>query len=94
MLANRKIAKTIGDVGMRELKRQIEYQAAWYGREFVQIDRWAPTSKACSECGSVQTTMAFKVRQWACPDCGAAHDRDSNAAKNIFTVSYRREAGK
>ena len=84
MMANRRLAKSIGDVGMHELKRQLEYKAKWYGREFVQVDRWAPTSKACSACGTVQETMPLKVREWTCPDCNAVHDRDINAAKNIL----------
>ncbi|KFI18022.1 transposase, partial [Nitrosococcus oceani C-27] len=69
-------AKALGDVGMHELKRQLEYKAPWYGRAFRQVDRWAPTSKACSECAAVQEEMPLNVREWTCPDCQTVHDRD------------------
>ncbi len=87
MMANRRLSRALGDVGMHELKRQLEYKAKWYGRELVQVDRWAPTSKTCSVCGAVQKAMPLKVRQWTCPDCQTAHDRDINAAKNILRLA-------
>ncbi|KFI19586.1 transposase, partial [Nitrosococcus oceani C-27] len=64
MMANRRLAKALGDVGMHELKRQLAYKAKWYGRALVQVDRWAPTSKTCSACGTVIDVMALKVREW------------------------------
>jgi putative transposase len=87
MMANRRLAKSIGDVGMHELKRQLEYKAKWHGRAFVQVDRWAPTSKACSECGSVIEAMPIHIREWTCPDCKTVHDRDINAARNILALA-------
>jgi putative transposase len=86
MMANRRLSKAIGDVGMHELKRQLEYKAQWTGVKFVQVDRWAPTSKTCSDCGQVQEKMPLNIREWAC-DCGANHDRDINAAKNILALA-------
>ncbi len=79
--------KALGDVGMHELKRQLEYKAAWYGREFRQVDRFVPTSKTCSVCGAVQKAMPLKVREWTCSDCQTAHDRDINAARNILRLA-------
>ncbi|ABA58005.1 Transposase [Nitrosococcus oceani ATCC 19707] len=87
MMANRRLSKALGDVGMHELKRQLEYKAKWYGREFVQVDRWAPTSKTCSACGTVQKAMPLNVREWTCPDCKSVHDRDINAARNILRLT-------
>ena len=49
------------------------------------IDRWFPTSKLCSACGTIQRQMPLNVREWTCA-CGAAHDRDVNAAKNILAA--------
>jgi putative transposase len=66
---------------MHALKRQLEYRAKWTGVKFVQVGRWAPTSKTCSECGTVQETMPLSVREWTCADCQIVHDRDINAAK-------------
>jgi putative transposase len=68
---------------MGEFRRQIEYKAAWNGRTVVVVDRWFPSSKTCSQCGSYQEKMPLSVREWTCPDCGARHDRDVNAAKNL-----------
>jgi putative transposase len=80
------LAKHISDAGWGELKRQLDYKAAWAGRQVVKIDRWFPSSKRCHECGHVVDAMPLAIRAWACPDCGAAHDRDINAAKNILTA--------
>ncbi len=96
MKKNRKLAKSIGDAGWAEFVRQLEYKARWYGREVVKIDRWHPSSKRCSDCGHTVEKMPLKVRHWTCPECGANHDRDINAARNILAaglaVSARGEA--
>ena len=96
MKKNRKLAKSIGDAGWAEFVRQLEYKARWYGRELVKIDRWHPSSKRCSDCGYTAEKMPLNVRQWTCPECGANHDRDVNAARNILAagraVSARGEA--
>lgn len=96
MQKNRKLAKSIGDAGWAEFVRQLEYKARWYGRELVKIDRWHPSSKRCSDCGYTAEKMPLNVRQWTCPECGANHDRDINAARNILAagraVSARGEA--
>jgi putative transposase len=96
MQKNRKLAKSISDAGWAEFVRQLEYKAKWYGREVVKIDRWYPSSKRCSDCGYTAEKMPLNVRHWTCPDCGANHDRDINAARNILAaglvVSARGEA--
>ena len=84
MLQHPTLAKAISDVGWSELTRQLEYKAKWYGRTFVQIDTFFPSSKTCSECGHVVDFLPLEVRSWTCPDCGAQHDHDLNAAKNIL----------
>lgn len=86
MLKNHCLAKAISDVGWSELVRQIEYKATWYGRTVIRIDRFEPSSKTCSACGSVMESMPLEVRSWICPECGTCHDRDVNAAKNIEAV--------
>lgn len=65
-----------------ELRQMLEYKADWYGGEVVAIDRYFPSTKLCSDCGTVTESKPLSVRFWKC-DCGTAHDRDVNAAKNI-----------
>ena len=93
MLKNHHLAGAIADVGMGEFRRQMEYKAAWYGRTVIVVDRFAPTSKTCSHCGSYQPRMPLSVRQWTCPDCGTRHDRDINAAKVILKFATAGNAG-
>lgn len=83
MVSNRSLARAISDQGWRELRRQLEYKADWYGRDLVVIDRWFPSTKRCSACGWTNQTLPLSVRNWACPQCGTVHDRDVNAAINI-----------
>lgn len=87
LVRNRSLAKAIHDVGWSEIVRQLDYKAKWYGRTFVQIDRFYPSSKRCSSCGHTLAALPLATRAWQCPECGAQHDRDINAAINI------REAG-
>ncbi len=84
MLQHPTLAKAISDVGWSELTRQLAYKAKWYGRTFVQIDTFFPSSKTCSQCGHVVDFLPVEVRTWTCPECGIQHDRDLNAAKNIL----------
>lgn len=83
MMANRKLAKSIWDCSLYELTRQIAYKAKWYGREFIQIDRWFPSSKTCSRCGYVNEGLTLADREWTCPRCEKVLDRDANASQNI-----------
>jgi putative transposase len=82
MVKNRKLAKSISDAGWGELTRQLAYKAAWYGRNFVQLDRWFLGSKTCSKCGHIVDQLPLNIREWDCPKCDAHHDRDVNAALN------------
>ncbi|SRR6266487_68831 len=86
MLKNHCLAKAISDVGWGEFTRQLEYKAKWYGRAFIKLDRFYPSSKTCSACGYILEALPLDVREWACPSCGACHDRDINAACNILAV--------
>jgi putative transposase len=86
MLKNHCLAKAISDVGWGEFTRQLEYKAKWYGRTFIKIDRFYPSSKTCSACGHILEALTLDVREWACPSCAVCHDRDINAACNILAV--------
>ncbi len=83
--SQRALARAIGDASWRQLRAMLEYKARWYGRELVVVDRWFPSSKLCSACGVIAQAMPLEVRAWVCA-CGAAHDRDVNAAKNVLAA--------
>ncbi|PHM07719.1 transposase [Nostoc sp. 'Peltigera malacea cyanobiont' DB3992] len=86
MVKNRKLALSISDASWGELVRQLEYKSNWYGRTFVKIDRWFPSSKRCGHCGHIVDKLPLNIREWDCPKCGTHHDRDVNAAKNILAA--------
>ena len=82
--------RNISDVSWSELIRQLEYKSSWYGRKFVQVDRYFPSSQLCSCCNFKNTEVKdLKIRKWVCPQCGSTHDRDHNAAKNILLEAKR-----
>jgi putative transposase len=86
MVKNRKLALSISDASWGELVRQLEYKCDWYGRTLIKIDRWFPSSKRCGGCGHIEEEMPLNIREWNCPNCGIAHDRDLNAANNILAA--------
>ncbi|MEH2001227.1 MAG: RNA-guided endonuclease TnpB family protein [Nostoc sp.] len=86
MVKNKKLAFSISDASWGELIRQLEYKCDWYGRTFVKIDRWFPSSKRCGHCGYIVEKLPLNVREWDCPKCSTHHDRDINASKNILAA--------
>jgi putative transposase len=95
MMQNRKLSRSINDMGFFEFRRQLEYKAQMRGGLVKIVDRWYPSSKTCSVCGSIQESLPLLVREWQCPQCGAHHDRDHNAAINLanYAVSSTVSAG-
>ncbi|GAB2695218.1 RNA-guided endonuclease TnpB family protein [Kitasatospora kifunensis] len=85
MLKNRSLARAVSDASWSEMRSMLEYKADWYGRELVVVDRWFPSSKLCSACGTLRSEMPLNVREWTC-HCGTTHDRDVNAARNILAA--------
>ena len=83
MKKNRRLARAIGDAGMAEFVRQLEYKCAWYGTGFERVDRWYPSSKTCSACGAVKQSLLLSERTYRCHRCGFECDRDENAARNL-----------
>lgn len=83
MMKNRKLSKAIQELSIHEVFRLLKYKCEWYGRNFVVIDRFYPSSKLCSKCGFKYKDLKLSERSWVCPECGEVHDRDFNAATNI-----------
>ena len=90
MVKNHNLAKSISDCGWSELIRQISYKAEWNNRQYIKIGRFTKSSQLCHVCGYInQDTKDLSVREWICPQCGTVHDRDINAAINIFNEGLR-----
>ena len=89
MARNRRLAKAVADASMGEALRELEYKCDWYGRGFVKVGRFYPSSKTCSHCGHVYRDLTLSQRSWTCPECGERVDRDLNAAVNIAREGRR-----
>lgn len=86
MVKNHCLAQAIMDVGFCELRRQIEYKATRHGVRVVVAGRWYPSSKTCSDCGSVKPLLKLSDRMYVCEECGIVLDRDLNAARNLAAI--------
>jgi len=87
MMANHHLAKAVADASFGELRRQIEYKGQWYGVDVVVADRFYPSSKTCSGCGSKKPLLRLSERQFVCEECGMIIDRDLNAALNLASLA-------
>ncbi|MEH2196003.1 MAG: RNA-guided endonuclease TnpB family protein [Nostoc sp.] len=89
MVRNHKLAKSISDVGWGTFINFLAYKLARIGGKLVEIDRWFPSSKLCSNCFYQIGELPLDVREWTCPHCNIHHDRDGNAAINIRAEGIR-----
>jgi putative transposase len=83
MQRNKHLALSVSDAGMGELRRQLAYKSEWYGSTLVVADRFFPSSKLCSGCGTIKDTLALGERVYCCDVCGLSLGRDENAAINL-----------
>ena len=84
MIRNRRLSRSIADMGFSELRRQLEYKAKMRGVQIMVADRFFASSKICSNCDHKVDNLKLSVRQWVCPACGEDHQRDMNAAINLM----------
>jgi putative transposase len=83
MVKNHSLAKHIQDAAWGEFGRQLEYKTKWYGSALVRVDQFYPSSKTCSQCGTVKATLSLDQRTYHCGTCGLTLGRDHNAAINL-----------
>jgi len=83
MMKNKHLSKAIQQQGLYEFSKFIKYKAERQGTEFVEADKWYPSSKTCSECGYVKAKLSLSEREFRCECCGAVIDRDKNASINL-----------
>lgn len=93
-LARGRNARAIHDAAFSEVRRQLAYKSDGYGKILVEVDRWYPSSKTCSQCQYTLDELRLQQRQWRCPRCGFCHDRDVNAARNLLAEGLRQLAGR
>jgi putative transposase len=97
MIKNHCLAKSISDVSWSKFVEFLKYKANWYGRKLVQIDKFFPSSKICSNCGNIKKDLTLKDRKYQCDSCGVNIDRDYNASLNILreglSILSRRDDG-
>lgn len=89
MFKNKKWAPKLQKISLYKLLNMIKYKAEWYGKTFIQVNRFYPSTKTCNTCGYKNKNITLKTRQWTCPICKTKHHRDINAAKNILNESIK-----
>jgi putative transposase len=83
MVQNHKLARSLSDVSLGEIRKRLEYKASLYGRQIRYVNRFFPSSKTCSRCGTVKASLGQNEETFNCQDCGFEIGRDWNAAINI-----------
>jgi putative transposase len=87
LLANTRLARAISDQGFGTARRMLAYKTTWHGGRLVVADRWYPSSKTCSGCGTVKTKLPLSERSYRCDHCGLTLGRDVNAARNLLNLA-------
>ena len=83
MMKNRHLSRAIHEQNLAKFLTYMKYKCERSGIEFVQVSRWFPSSKMCSNCGSIKKDLKLSDRTYICPECGTVIDRDLNAAINL-----------
>jgi len=89
MVKNHNLAQAINDASWSTFVTMLEYKADWYGKNILRIGRFAPSSKTCSNCGSINKELQLKYREWTCSNCNTLLNRDENAAINIKSFALK-----
>lgn len=87
LASNRHLSKSIHDQAFGEFRRQLTYKALVHGATIMMADRWFPSSKRCSSCGAINRRLPWSARYWRCLACTVRHERDENAARNLYSAA-------
>jgi putative transposase len=86
MLHNRRLARSIADASLAEVRRMLMYKSSWYGSHLHVADRWFPSTMTCSACSLVNAKLGLAERTFRCERCGLVMDRDENAARSLANL--------
>jgi putative transposase len=89
MIQNKRLAKSISDVGWGTFKQYVTYKVNWENKHVVLIDRFFPSSKLCNGCKEKHVHLSLSDRVWVCPNCGRTCDRDHNASLNLKEEGFK-----
>ena len=85
MYQTHRVAKSLTNIPLAEIKRVLEYKCKWQNKKLLTINRYYPSSQVCSVCGYQNKEVKdLNIRRWECPKCSSLHDRDINASVNIM----------
>lgn len=93
MIKNHKLAQSISSASWGNFVEMCKYKADWYGKNILQIPTFQPSTKICSNCDNINSTLTLSDREWTCASCGTSHDRDVNAAINIKKYALKNCGG-
>lgn len=88
MLRNKYLARSISDAGWSEFRRQLMYKMPMHDSSLIIVDKFYPSSKTCSNCGSIKQVLKLSEREYTCESCGITMDRDLNAALNLKQIGW------
>ena len=83
MRKNKHLSEKVNEAKFYEFRRQLTYKCEWNNIELIVADRWFPSSKLCSHCGSKKDKLSLSERTYVCKECGCVIDRDYNASLNL-----------
>jgi len=89
MVKNHNLAQAINDASWSTFVTMLGYKAEWYGKNILRIGQFAPSSKTCSNCGSINKELTLKDREWTCSNCNSLLERDRNASINIKNFALK-----
>jgi putative transposase len=93
MLKNKRLARKVSDMSFYEFTRQLDYKTQYADKQLIRVDQYFPSSKKCSNCGSIKEDLTLQQRTYICDACGLKIDRDYNASLNLYN-ELKQQLGK